>query len=122
MQETLLGVTLQQRNEDGAVNALIEPPSAGLDRAEGSVPTVAGPVHLSWQRQGKGMTMGLTVPANATATVRLPTTNAASVRESGTAAAKAPGVTVQSAAAAAAAAAVVVELSVGSGTYRFTSS
>ena len=61
------------------------------------------------------MTMGLTVPANATATVRLPTTNAASVRESGTAAAKAPGVTVQSAAGG------VVELSVASGTYRFTS-
>ena len=116
MQETLLGVTLQQRNEDGAVNALVVPPSAGLDRAQGSVPTIAGPVHLSWQRRGKGMTMGLTVPANATATVRFPTTNAASVRESGAAAAKAPGVTVQSVADG------VVVLSVGSGTYRFTSS
>src|ERR1700689_4111824 len=72
MQESLLGVTLQPRNEDGAVNALIAPPSAGLDRAGGSVPTVAGPVQLAWQRQGKGMTMDLTVPANATAMVRLP--------------------------------------------------
>jgi alpha-L-rhamnosidase len=62
------------------------------------------------------MTIGLTVPANATATVRLPTSNAISVRESGTAAAKAAGVTVLSTAAGA------VELSVGSGTYRFTSS
>jgi alpha-L-rhamnosidase len=116
MQETLLGVTLQQRNEDGAVNALIVPPSAGLDRAGGSVPTVAGPVQLAWQRQGKGMAMGLTVPANATAMVQLPTSNAASVREGGTAATRAPGVTVVSSAAG------VVELLVGSGTYRFTSS
>jgi alpha-L-rhamnosidase len=116
MQETLLGVTLQPGNEDGAVTALIVPPSAGLDRAEGSVPTVAGPVQLAWQRQGKGMTMGLTVPANATATVRLPTSNAASVREGGTAAAKASGVTVLSAVGG------IVELSVASGTYRFTSS
>jgi alpha-L-rhamnosidase len=116
MQETLLGVTLQPRNENGAVNALIVPPSAGLDRAEGSVPTVAGPVQLAWKRQGEGMTMSLTVPANATAMVRLPTSNAASVRESGAAAVKASGVTVVSSAAG------VVELSVGSGTYRFTSS
>jgi alpha-L-rhamnosidase len=116
MQETLLGVTLQSGNTDGAVAALIVPPSGGLDRAAGSVPTVAGPVQLAWQRRGRGMTMDLTVPANATAMVRLPISNAASVRESGTAAAKAPGVTVASAAAG------VVELSVGSGTYRFTSS
>jgi alpha-L-rhamnosidase len=116
MQETLLGVTLQPPNEDGSVNALIVPPSAGLDRAKGSVPTAAGPVQLAWQRRGSGMTMGLTVPAGATATVRLPTSSAASVRESGAAVAQAPGVTVVSAAPG------VVQLSVGSGTYRFTSS
>ena len=116
MQETLLGVALEQRSEDGTVNAMVEPPSAGLDRAEGSVPTIAGPVQLAWQRHGKGMTMDLTVPANATATVRLPAGDAASVREGGTAVAKARGVTVMSAGAG------VVVLSVGSGSYRFTSS
>ena len=116
MQETLLGVTLEPRNEDGTVSAVIAPPSAGLDRARGSVPTVAGPVQLTWQRHGKGMTMGLTVPANAAATVQLPASDAASVHESGVAATRAPGVTVVSAAAG------VVVLSVGSGTYRFTSS
>ena len=116
MQETLLGVTLAPGNEDGTVSALIAPPSAGLERAGGSVPTVAGPVQVTWQRHGKGMTMGLTVPANATATVRLPASDAASVHEGGTAATKAPGVTVVSEAGG------VVVLSVGSGTYRFTSS
>jgi hypothetical protein len=55
------------------------------------------------------------VPANATATVRLPAATSASIQEGGVAAARAPGVTVGSAADG------VVALSVGSGTYRFTS-
>jgi alpha-L-rhamnosidase len=115
MQETLLGVTLAQPDADGTVRATVSPPSAGLDRAEGSVPTVAGPVRVSWQRRGKGMTMALTVPANAAATVRLPASAAASVREGGAAAAAARGVTVVSAAEG------IVVLSVGSGDYHFTS-
>jgi hypothetical protein len=80
------------------------------------VPTVAGPVQVSWQRRGKGMTMALTMPANARATVQLPASGPSSVREGGSAAAHAAGVTVVSAADG------VVTLSVGSGTYRFTSS
>jgi len=79
------------------------------------VPTVAGPVRVSWQRRGKGMTMALTVPANAAATVRLPASAPASVREGGVAAASVPGVTVV------AATDGVVMLSVGSGDYHFTS-
>jgi alpha-L-rhamnosidase len=115
MQETLLGVSLEEPDADGTVRAVVSPPSAGLDRAEGSVPTVAGPVHVSWQRRGKGMTMALTLPVNAAATVRLPAGAPSSVRESGGAVTAAPGVTVLSTAAG------VVVLSVGSGTYRFTS-
>jgi len=115
MQETLLGVSLGEPDADGTVQAVVSPPSAGLDRAEGSVPTVAGPVHVSWQRRGKGITMALTVPANAAATVRLPADAPASVREGGAAAATAPGVGVVSAADG------IVVLRVGSGTYHFTS-
>jgi alpha-L-rhamnosidase len=115
MQETLLGVTLGEPDADGRVRAVVAPPAAGLERAQGSVPTIAGPVLLAWQRRGTGMTMALTVPANATATVRLPAGASAGVREGGVAAARAPGVTVGPAADG------VVALSVGSGTYRFTS-
>ena len=115
MQETLLGVNLGEPDADGTVRAAVSPPSAGLDRAEGSVPTVAGPVHVSWQRRGQGMTMALTVPANAAGTVRLPASALSSVREGGAAVTNANGVTVVSAADG------VVVLSVGSGTYRFTS-
>ena len=116
MQETLLGVALDEPDSDGVVHALVFPPSAGLDRAQGSVPTIAGPLQVSWQRRGKGIAMALTVPANAQASVRLPATGAAGVREGGVAAASAPGVTVVSASGG------VVELAVGSGSYRFTSS
>ena len=115
----------------GRVRATIAPPSAGLGRAQGSVPTIAGPVQVSWRRgngggsgrgrggsgsgSGSGMTMALTVPPNAEATVRLPASGPSNVREGAVAAARAPGVTVVSSADG------VVELSVGSGTYRFTS-
>jgi alpha-L-rhamnosidase len=70
---------------------------------------------VSWQRRGKGMTMALTVPANAAATVRLPASAAHSVREGGAAAASAPGVTVVATTDGG------VVLAVGSGTYHFTS-
>jgi alpha-L-rhamnosidase len=115
MQETLLGVTLDEPDADGRVRAVVAPPAAGLERARGSVPTIAGPVLVAWQRRGRGMTIALTVPPNATATVQLPAGTAGSVRESGVAAARAPGVTVVSAGDG------LVVLSVGSGTYRLTS-
>jgi alpha-L-rhamnosidase len=116
MQETLLGVALGEPETDGTIRVVVSPPSAGLARAQGSVPTIAGPVLVSWQRRGKGMAMTLTVPVNAVATVRLPASAASSVREGGVAAATAPGVTVLGPTAG------VAELSVGSGTYHFTSS
>ena len=115
MQESLLGVTLLEPGPDGTVRAAVTPPSSGLDRAEGSVPTVAGPVRVSWQRRGRGMAVDLTVPANAMATVRLPAGAASGVREGGVPAGRAPGVDVVSAADGA------VMVSVGSGSYRFTS-
>jgi hypothetical protein len=60
------------------------------------------------------MRLFLTVPPNASATVRLPAGTPSGVREGGVPAGKAPGVTVVSAADG------TVVLSVGSGTYRFT--
>ncbi len=115
MQETLLGVTLGEPDANGRVRAVVTPPSSGLEHARGSVPTIAGPVQVAWQRRGKGMTMALTVPANAAATVRLPASTPARVREGGGPASQAAGVTGVSAVDG------VAVLSVGSGTYRFTS-
>ena len=116
IQETLLGVGFLEPNPDGTVRVNVAPPSSGLARAAGSVPTVAGPVVVSWQRHGHGVALDLTVPANASAVVRLPATDVAAVRESGVPAGRAPGVAVLAPSAGRAV------LSVGSGTYRFTTS
>jgi alpha-L-rhamnosidase len=115
VQETLLGVALMEPTPDGTVHALVAPPAAGLSRATGSVPSAAGPLGISWQRRSGGVALEVTVPVNATAMVRLPATEPSSVREGGVPAARAHGVTVLSPAPGAAV------LSVGSGTYRFTS-
>ncbi len=114
MQETLLGLELMEPNPDGAVRVAVAPPSSGLSRATGSVPTVAGPVAVSWRRRGAGISLDLVVPANASALVRLPASDPSSVRAGGVAAARAPGVAVHSLTGGTAV------LSVGSGSYRFT--
>ncbi len=115
MQESLLGVSFMEPNPDGTVRVSVAPPSSGLSRASGSVPTVAGPVSVSWQRRGHGVKLELDLPANASALVHLPTADPSAVREGGGPAAKAPGVAVFPATAGRAV------LSVGSGSYRFTS-
>ena len=114
VQETLLGVALLEPGPDGTVRLSVVPPSGGLTRASGSVPTVAGPVTVSWRRRGDGIALNLAVPANAAALVHLPATGASSVREGGVPAGRAPGVSVSSVADG------VAVLSVGSGTYQFT--
>ncbi|HXB37911.1 MAG TPA: alpha-L-rhamnosidase C-terminal domain-containing protein, partial [Acidimicrobiales bacterium] len=118
MQETLLGVSLRSPNPDGTVRLTVAPPSGGPGRAAGSVPTIAGPVTVSWQRRagGRGIGLDLTVPANASALVHLPATDASRVQESGVAAGRAPGVSVYSFAGG------MALLEVPSGTYRFTTS
>ncbi len=116
MQETLLGVTFLAPNQDGTVRLAVAPPARGLAGATGSVPTIAGPLELAWERgPGGRLAVDLTVPANATATVTVPASGGvSSVREGGIAAERAPGVTVRSVADG------LVLLSVGSGSYRFT--
>ena len=52
-----------------------------------------GKIESDWKRAGGKLTMNITIPAGATATVILPATSAASVTESGAPAEKATGVT-----------------------------
>jgi alpha-L-rhamnosidase len=115
MQESLLGVTFIDPNLEGTVHVAVTPPRGGLSRASGSVPTVAGPVVVSWQRRGAGMALDVTVPVNVSALVHLPYSQAASVREGGVSVRHAPGVVPYSVSGGTAV------LSIGSGSYRFTS-
>jgi alpha-L-rhamnosidase len=114
MQETLLGVTYLEPGPDGAIQLSIAPPPSGLPQASGTVPTPAGVAAVSWKRRGSGLTLTATIPVNASAVVHLPASDPAGVREGGVPAAKAPGVTVGSTQKG------MAVLSVGSGTYRFT--
>jgi len=115
IQESLLGVSFMNPDPDGTVRVSVAPPTSGLSRASGSVPTVAGPVTVAWERRGAGVALDLEVPANASALVQLPSTEPATTREGGVPATRAPGVAVFPATDDRAV------LSVGSGSYRFTS-
>lgn len=86
---------------------------AGLERASASIDTVRGEVASAWKRTDSVFTLNVTVPANGTAEVAIPTQAGDEVLESGRPAANAEGVTFSRAEGSTA----VYE--VGSGTYHF---
>jgi alpha-L-rhamnosidase len=114
MQESLLGVTLTAPGADGRVVAQIAPPHLGLDGAQGTVPTIAGPIAVSWKRRETGFTLSAQVPTNATALVSLPARAAGSVREGGALIGHSPGTRLMSFANG------VAVVSVGSGSFSFS--
>ena len=73
-----------------------------------------GRIVSEWQRTGGKLKLKITVPANTTATIHVPTSSPASVKESGNALENAGGVTVQ------ARNAKEVICEIGSGDYQFT--
>ncbi len=116
IQETLLGISFMEPDGDGTVRVSVAPPEGVLAHAGGSVPTVAGPVVVGWERRAResGIALDLTVPANATALVHLPTSSASNVHEGGVPVDRVRGVSVHSVADG------TTVLSVGSGAYRFS--
>jgi alpha-L-rhamnosidase len=92
MQEALVGVATAP--PDGQHGAVVEvaPPAKGLASASGSIPTVAGPLAVSWRRRGGRLTVDLQVPANALARVHLPAGSASAVTADGSPGGRAPGV------------------------------
>jgi alpha-L-rhamnosidase len=113
MQEALLGVTLQEPDRDGVVQALISPPTSGLPAARGSVHSIAGPIAVSWKRRPNGLALSAAIPPNATARVSVAAVGAAQVREGGVPVDRAEGVSVAQVGGGR------VVLAVGSGSYRF---
>ncbi len=59
-----------------------------LTFVEGELITEKGTIKSAWKKQGKSILLDLTIPANTTATVFIPTTNKNSVTENGKAAGK----------------------------------
>ena len=68
-------------------------PQTGLTSVDAQYHSIHGVIGSSWQQGGAGITLTVNVPVNTSATIYVPTTNAAAVTESGAPAATAPGVT-----------------------------
>ncbi|MFC3895776.1 family 78 glycoside hydrolase catalytic domain [Lentzea rhizosphaerae] len=79
--------------EAGYRRSVVEPHiGGGLTHAEGSIDTVYGTLANTWSLKGNELTMTVTVPANTTAEVVIPSDGAGSVRESGRPLHAAPGI------------------------------
>jgi len=115
MYRTILGINPDEANP-GYKHILLAPvPGGGLTWAKGGLHSIRGPITTEWKLEEKNLVYNVSIPANTTATLRLPATDAARVTESGKPASKARGVRFvkmdgQTA---------VYEL--GSGSYRFVS-
>jgi len=68
-------------------------PGGGLTNARASFQSRYGEVTISWERDGSDMLVDVTVPANTTASLRLPNARSSEVTESGQRLASAEGVT-----------------------------
>jgi alpha-L-rhamnosidase len=93
IQRALLGVT---PDDSGYASFTVAPPTTGLDHATGDLPTPAGAIAVAWARHSAPeavFTLDLTVPANTSATVRIPAASESAVSEGGQALARAAGVT-----------------------------
>jgi alpha-L-rhamnosidase len=58
-------------------------PGGGLTSAEATYDSIHGPIRVSWEVAGGAITLRVSVPPNTRATVHVPTSDAASVTESG---------------------------------------
>ena len=111
--QDILGIDQLQ---PGFTKILISPQiGGGLTWAQGAYDSIQGPIASAWRLTNNLLTLQVTIPANTTAEIRVPTINAAAITESGVLAASAPGITYIGASNNAAI------FTVGSGNYTFLS-
>ena len=109
----ILGIDLLQ---PGFTKILIDPQiGGGLTFAQGYYDSINGRIASAWQFTNATLTLSVTIPANTTAEIHVPTTNAGAITESGVAAASSAGVTYTGVTNGAAV------YTVGSGNYLFSS-
>ena len=78
----------------GYKHVLIQPrPGGGLTHVSGSLETMYGTVSSSWELDGERFRLRVAIPANTTATIRIPVASTDGTTESGRPLAEAPGVT-----------------------------
>jgi alpha-L-rhamnosidase len=87
----ILGIDLLQ---PGFKKILINPQiGGGLSSASGSYDSIQGAIASAWQFTNNILALNVTIPANSTAEIHVPTTQANAITESGVPAAESPGVT-----------------------------
>lgn len=87
----ILGIDLLN---PGFSKILINPQvGGGLTSAQGYYDSIQGRIVSAWSLTNNLLTLNLTIPANTTAQINVPTTNAAAITEGGVLAASSPGVT-----------------------------
>ncbi len=92
MYEYLAGIRTDPE-QPGFRHAIIHPyPAGDLSFVKATHKTMYGPLASSWKREKGQFTLDVTVPANTTATVWVPTKDAASVMESGKKVAEVKGI------------------------------
>lgn len=85
----ILGIDMLQ---PGFAKILIDPQlGGGLTWAQGSYDSIQGPITSNWQLTNNTLTLNVTIPANTTAQIDVPTTNANAITEGGVPAASSPG-------------------------------
>jgi alpha-L-rhamnosidase len=90
MFDTIAGIGVDQ-DQPGFSHIVIHPrPGGGFTEARGSFDSIHGKIASQWTLQDGRMSLHVTIPINTTATVDLPTNDAASVLEGGLAIAKHP--------------------------------
>ncbi len=115
MYRSILGINPDEQ-QPGYRHFFLRPQvGGGLTWAKGGYDSISGRIVSEWKVDGDDFSWKITVPPNTTATVYVPTSDPATVRESGKAAALADGVSANGKVAGAAV------FKVESGTYRFTS-
>ena len=78
-------------DQPGFKHIIIRPiPGGDLTHAEGTFESIHGKIATKWKLENGTFSLDVTIPANTTASVELPTTNVASVKESGQAVANNP--------------------------------
>ena len=81
--DTVAGIGVDPE-QPGFRHIIIHPrPGGDLTHAEGSVDSIHGKISTKWKLESGRFSLDVTIPANTTASVELPTPNLSSVQESG---------------------------------------
>ena len=79
----LVGIEIDPA-EPGFKNIIVRPnPVGGIDWAEASYKSLHGPITVRWERKAKRLTLDVSIPANTTAVVHVPSADGTQVTEGG---------------------------------------